>query len=169
MTTLSSAHFRQISLFSCLTIGGFLVAHGINAFVAQALYLPPDQGFAPAAAEGAAAAGSSAAQQFAEDVRNSGLFALPAAPLAAGAASPGMTVGAATRASIGAAAKIRLIGVVLGSDRGVFAIVEELASKKQALYRLHEQIPDIGEVSDIRRDGMVVRLEAWKKCSNWPR
>jgi general secretion pathway protein C len=158
MTTLSSAHFRQISLFSYLTIGGFLVAHGINAFVAQALYLPPDQGFAPAATESAAAAVSSAAQQFAEDVRTSGLFALPAAPLAGGGVSPGMTVGAATRASIGAAAKIRLIGVVLGSDRGVFAIVEELASKKQALYRLHEQIPDIGEVSDIRRDGMVVRL-----------
>jgi general secretion pathway protein C len=42
----------------------------------------------------------------------------------------------------------------------VFAIVEELASKKQALYRLHEEIPDIGEVTAIHPDGMVVRQGA---------
>jgi general secretion pathway protein C len=82
---------------------------------------------------------------------------LPATPLAS-ATSQGMAGGLPVRASIGAAAKIRLIGVVFGSERGVFAIVEELVSKKQALYRLHEQIPDIGVVSDIRRDGMIVRL-----------
>lgn len=158
MATLSNAQVRQIGLFSCLTLGGLLVAHGINAFVAQALYLPPGHGFVPAAeSDGASAAASSSATQLAEDVRTSGLFALPAAPLAA-ATSQGMAVGMPTRASIGAAAKIRLIGVVFGSERGVFAVVEELTSKKQALYRLHEQIPDIGEVSDIRRDAMVVRL-----------
>jgi general secretion pathway protein C len=58
---------------------------------------------------------------------------------------------------VGAATKIRLIGVVLGDHRGVFAIVEELSSKRQVLYRLHEQIPDLGEVTDIRRDGIVIR------------
>jgi general secretion pathway protein C len=55
------------------------------------------------------------------------------------------------------AAKLRLIGVVLGDQRGVFAVVEEISSKRQALYRLHDQIPDLGEVSEIRRDGIVIR------------
>jgi general secretion pathway protein C len=45
----------------------------------------------------------------------------------------------------------------MGDRGGVFAIVEELTSKKQILYRLHDQILDLGEVSEIRRDGIVVR------------
>ena len=63
----------------------------------------------------------------------------------------------AIRASLGAATKIRLIGVVMGVQRGVFAVVEELLSKRQSLYRLHEEIPDLGEVSDIQRNGILIR------------
>jgi general secretion pathway protein C len=50
-----------------------------------------------------------------------------------------------------------LIGTVLGDERGVFAIVEELASKQQSLYHLHDSILDLGEVAEIRRNGIVVR------------
>lgn len=45
----------------------------------------------------------------------------------------------------------------MGDREGIFAIVEERASKSQTLYRLHDYIPDVGEVSDIRRNGIVVR------------
>ena len=45
----------------------------------------------------------------------------------------------------------------MGDHEGVSAIVEELSSKRQLFLRLHDQIPDIGEISEIRRDGMVVR------------
>ncbi|HXV69758.1 MAG TPA: hypothetical protein VD738_12635, partial [Nitrospira sp.] len=83
------------------------------------------------------------------------LFLLPPEPEEM-ASQDGRTA-PAVRASVGAATKIRLIGVVLGDHRGVFAIVEELSSKRQVLYRLHEQIPDLGEVTDIRRDGIVIR------------
>jgi general secretion pathway protein C len=157
MATFSHAQFRRVGIVSCVIMGGFLVAHGINAFVAQALYLPPDRGFLSAPETEAVSGATAASSQLADVVRDSGLFALPATPLAS-ATSQGMAGALPVRASIGAAAKIRLIGVVFGSERGVFAIVEELVSKKQALYRLHEQIPDIGVVSDIRRDGMIVRL-----------
>jgi general secretion pathway protein C len=57
-----------------------------------------------------------------------------------------------------------VIGIVMGDRQGVFAIVEELASKRQALYRMREQIPDLGEVADIQRDGIMIRqgnLEEW--------
>lgn len=148
-------------MFSCLLMGGFLVAHSINAFVAEALYLPPEPAFLRPTEAETGVSGASSAERLARDVQASGLFALPAAPLAH-TTSQGLPPGAsaAMRASIGAAAKIRLIGVVFGNERGVFAIVEELGSKRQALYRLHEQIPDIGEVTDIRPGGMVVRLGA---------
>ena len=44
------------------------------------------------------------------------------------------------------------------SDRGgISAIIEELSSKRQLFLRLHEQIPGIGEISEIRREGIVVR------------
>ncbi|MEO6543895.1 MAG: hypothetical protein ABIP05_07590, partial [Nitrospiraceae bacterium] len=36
-------------------------------------------------------------------------------------------------------------------------IVEELSSKRQLFFQLHDHIPDVGEISEIRRDGMVVR------------
>jgi general secretion pathway protein C len=68
------------------------------------------------------------------------------------------------QASLGAATKIRLIGVVMGERQGFFAIVEELASKRQVLYRLRDHIQDLGEVADIRRDGMAIRrgnVEEW--------
>jgi general secretion pathway protein C len=55
------------------------------------------------------------------------------------------------------AAKLRLIGVVMGEQAGVAAIIEELASKRQLFVRLHSDIPDAGEVSEIRREGIVIR------------
>jgi general secretion pathway protein C len=50
-----------------------------------------------------------------------------------------------------------LIGVVFNERGGVFAIVEELSSKKQGLYRVSDQIAEMGELTEIRRDGIVVR------------
>ena len=50
-----------------------------------------------------------------------------------------------------------MIGTVLGDERGVFAIVEDLSSKQQSLYHLHESVLDLGEVSEIRRNGIVIR------------
>jgi len=55
------------------------------------------------------------------------------------------------------AARIRLNGVVFGDQRGVFAIVEELSSKQQMLYHVHDRVLDLGEVSEIRRNGILVR------------
>ncbi|MBH0200578.1 MAG: PDZ domain-containing protein [Nitrospira sp.] len=152
--------FRRIGILACIIVSGLLVAHSINAFVADALYVVPtaqagsdDHGLIRPAAYSAA--------QYMEDIRNSGLFALPAISQSSTREDPGASV---ARASIGAATKIRLIGVVMGDQRGVFAIAEELASKRQVLYRLHDQILDLGEVADIRRNGIAVRrgnLEEW--------
>jgi general secretion pathway protein C len=138
-----------------MVAGAFLISHSINALVADALYFIPESPTGSGSGESALPV-SYVPSQHAEDVRSSGLFLLPAAP-PQGTTMQGVTNGPMVRASLGAAAKIRLIGVVMGDQRGVFAIVEEIASKKQALYRLRDEIPDLGEVSEIRRDGMIIR------------
>src|SRR5215217_1953072 len=152
----SAAQLRRLATVACLVMGAFLIAHSINAFIADALSVPPNRPSTSGTADLALPA-SYVPSQSADDIRSSGLFVLPVVPLGVTNA-PGMVSGTPVRASIGAAAKIRLIGVVFGDQRGVFAIVEELSSKRQSLYRLHQEIPDVGEVSEIRRDGMVVRL-----------
>jgi general secretion pathway protein C len=137
-----------------LILGTFLLSHSINALVADALYLVPDRPAGSGGGESVLLASSNEPTQEAEDVLSSGLFLLP---LPQGLTKPDGAAGPVVRASLGVAAKLRLIGVVLGDQRGVFAVVEEISSKRQALYRLHDQIPDLGEVSEIRRDGIVIR------------
>lgn len=160
MSPLTKQPFRYIGLFVCIVVGGLLIAHSINAFVADALYVVPT---APAESggQGSVRPVSYSPAQYMEDIRASGLFAMPTAAQSSPQQDPGAPV---ARASLGAAAKIRLIGVVMGERQGVFAIVEELASKRHLLYRLHDDIQDLGEVADIRRDGMAIRrgnVEEW--------
>src|SRR5438128_2155877 len=140
MIAVSSAQIRRLATAACLAMAAFLIAQSINAFVADALYVPPARPSASSAADTALHV-SYVPSQSADDIRSSGLFVIPVAPLGV-TNMPSMASGAPVRASIGAAAKIRLIGVVFGDQRGVFAIVEELSSKKQSLYRLHQEIPD---------------------------
>ncbi len=153
---------RRIGLFLSLVVGGFLIAHSINAFVAEALYVIPTPPVRSTDDRSTSAPllASYSPTQAAEDVRSSGLFVLPAVPqggLTNSHSNGRGPSGTAVRASLGVAAKLRLIGVVLGDQRGVFAIVEELASKQQSLYHLHDSVLDLGEVSEIRRNGIVVR------------
>ncbi len=154
MAKMSAQQVRRVSILVCVAVSVFLIAHSINAFIADALYLAPENS-AQSGGTGPALPVSFAPTRYADDIRSSGLFLLPATPQEV--RSQGEPAGTAVRASLGAAAQIRLIGIVMG-------VVEEQASKKQALYRLHEQIPGLGEVADIQRDGMLIRqgnLEEW--------
>lgn len=155
MDLLGDQPARRMMFAAYLGVGAFFVAHTINAFVAAALVLPPVKGSAVQAASTASST-AFAPQQWADQIQRSGLFMLPAAPLGM-TGIPGVSMPMPVRAALGVANKLRLLGVVLGGERGGFAIVEELATKRQVLYRLHDQIPDVGEVSAIRRDGMVVQ------------
>ena len=155
MDILGDQPLRRLTIGAYIAVSALLIAHGINAFVAAALVFPPAKGAVSQPAHMAAPV-ALVPQQWADQIQASGFFMLPAAPLGM-TGVPGAAAQAPVRAALGVANKLRLLGVVLGSERGVFAIVEELATKRQVLYRLHDQIPDLGEVSAIRRDGMVVR------------
>jgi len=133
--------------------GTFLVAHIINAVIAEALSVPSGL-LRPLPGSDREAKVSATLPVLVERIRTSGLFPLPLDPLGISTAESGAPT---SRAPLNLASKLKLLGVVIGEHEGVSAIVEELSSKRQLFFRLHDQIPDVGEISEIRRDGMVVR------------
>lgn len=144
---------RRGIIFVFVMCGTFLVAHIINAVIAEALSVPIAQ-VRPSPASDRGTEVRVSVPAMVEQIRMSGLFPLPLDPLGMSTAGSGASP---TRAPLNLASKLKLLGVVLGDHGGVSAIVEELSSKRQLFFRLHDQIPDVGEISEIRRDGMVVR------------
>ena len=144
---------RRGVIFVYIICGTFLVAHIINAVIAEALSVPGGLvRLSPASHQEAEVKVSVPAMV--EQIRASGIFPLPPDPLnmsGTGADAP------PPRAPLNLASKLTLLGVVIGDREGVAVIVEELSSKRQLFFRLHDQIQDVGEISEIRRDGMVVR------------
>jgi general secretion pathway protein C len=146
-------NMRRGIIFVYVVCGTFLVAHIINAVIAEALSVPAGL-VQPSSASDREADVRATLPVLVERIRTSGLFPLPADPLGMGIAGSGA---APARAPLNLASKLKLLGVVIGDREGVSAIVEELSSKRQLFFRLHDHIPDVGEISEIRRDGMVVR------------
>ncbi len=145
---------RRGIIFAYVMCGTFLVAHIINAVIAEALSVPVGP-VRPSPASERQAEVRASVPSMVEHIRTSGLFPLPPDP-------PGMSTAAgstapASRAPLNLVSKIKLLGVVIGDHGGISAIVEELSSKRQLFFRLHDHIPDVGEISEIRREGMVVR------------
>jgi general secretion pathway protein C len=56
-----------------------------------------------------------------------------------------------------AAKKVKLVGTVIGEGVGALAILEDLRSKKQLLYHRYERVPDVGQIVEVRRDGIVIQ------------
>lgn len=145
---------RRGIIFAYVMCGTFLVAHIINAVIAEALSVPA--GLArPSPTSDREGEARASVPTMVEYIRTSGLFPLPPDPLAMSAAAGSGAL--LSRAPLNLASKLTLLGVVIGDHGGVSAIVEELSSKRQLFFRLHDQIHDVGEISEIRRDGMVVR------------
>ena len=146
-------NMRRGIIFAYVMCGTFLVAHIINAVIAEALSVPAGL-VRPSSASDREAEVSATLPALVERIRTSGLFPLPPDPLGMSTAGSGAPP---SRAPLNLASKLKLLGVVIGDHEGVSAIVEELSSKRQLFFRLHDQIPDVGEISEIRRDGIVVR------------
>jgi general secretion pathway protein C len=143
---------RRGIIFAYVMCGTFLVAHIINAVIAEALSVPVGLArLLPASdREGDARA---SVPTMVEYIRTSGLFPLPPDPLVMSAAAGALP----SRAPLNLSSRLTLLGVVIGDQGGVSAIVEEISSKRQLFFRLHDQIHDVGEIAEIRRDGIVVR------------
>lgn len=145
---------RRGIIFTYILCGTFLVAHIINAVIAEALSVPSGS-VRPSPGSDREGEAKTSASALIDSIRKSGLFPLPPDPVSVSATGSGAPP--PPRVPLNLASKLKLLGVVMGEHEGVSAIVEELSSKRQLFFRLHDHIPDIGEISEIRRDGMVVR------------
>jgi general secretion pathway protein C len=146
---------RRGIIFAYILCGTFLVAHIINAVIAEALSVPSGS-VRPSSGSDREGEAKTSASALIDSIQKSGLFPLPPDPVSASATGSGAPP-PPPRVPLNLASKLKLLGVVMGDHEGVSAIVEELSSKRQLFFRLHDHIPDIGEISEIRRDGMVVR------------
>ncbi len=146
---------RRGIILAYILCGTFLVAHIINAVIAEALSVPSGS-VRPSPGSDREGEVKTSASAMIESIQKSGLFPLPPDPVSASATGSGAPP-PPPRVPLNLASKLKLLGVVIGDREGVSAIVEELSSKRQLFFRLHDRIPDIGEISEIRRDGMVVR------------
>lgn len=144
---------RQAIVLAYLTVGAFLLAHLLNALVSQAL-TRPILAEPTAALREAASPSKVSSARLAEEILNAGLFSSARPSAGDGMARPG---GQAIEKPLDAAKKVKLAGTVVGDGLGALAIVEDLRSKKQILYHLHEQIPDVGEIVQVRRDGIMLQ------------
>lgn len=140
-----------------LGAGALLLVHGVNAVVSDSL---PGSVHRAETADVAAMSevGSSVmpvnSQQFVQDILASGLFALPPPSPLGAAASQSAAVPAGPPLDV--ARKVALLGIVMGAT-GTQAILEELPGKKQALYKVAQQIPGVGELAAIEKDRVLFR------------
>lgn len=143
----SPTHVR-IASGAYLAALALIVAHATNALVADALYVPLEQP-APTTIGAEAPDTSGQAQQSVAVILHSGLFELPP-ELHANAG--GQAAAAPPPPPIGAARKVALLGTVSGKSGGMMAILEDLGSKKQELYRVGAEIPSVGTLAVIEKE-----------------
>jgi general secretion pathway protein C len=136
-----------------LSLGTFLLAHTVNAFVADALRVPPIQVSTPATL----APSELQAEPpgiLADAIVTSGVF--PLSPDAGDSHASGRAAEPVVP-PLEVAKKVAMIGTVFGSQGGMMVILEDLSTKKQTLYRMREQIPAVGILSAIEKDRVLFR------------
>jgi general secretion pathway protein C len=145
--------WRRMGLTLFLTLSAFFIAHTINAFIGHSLRVP----FTPQSLSSVAdpAAPTVPPAQLAAEIRASGIFPLPEEE-SADVALPGQPA-KAKQPPLDVAKKVKLLGTVMGDRGGISAVLEDLATKRQNLFRLHERIPNVGELAEIRKDAVVIR------------
>lgn len=138
-----------------LIIVSLIIAHGVNAFVADALNMPLAMlDISSSHPEPIMITDLIDPQQRIEHILESGLFELP--PVAqrrkAGAPPPGPPP-----PPIEAARKVALLGSILGTDGTAMAIVEDLATKHQEIYRLGMQVSNVGTLHSVEKDRVLFK------------
>jgi general secretion pathway protein C len=137
---------KRVVIGAYLLLGAFLLAHTVNAFVAQSLFvpeiLPP-----PLPSKDIPLLNSVSPQQLAQDMMTRGLFALPGESSRGAVSSTGAGLGP----PLEAAKKLLLHGTALGIGDKPMAIVQDRSSQQQKLLHLHDRVPNVGELVSIEK------------------
>lgn len=156
---------KRLLLLGYLTIVAFLLAHLINTWMAEAISGLPSAMSSARIKTQAVTGPQDNLPKMAEEILASGLF--PAAKMEAPAtdlASGGVTGN--LRPAIGgldAAKKVKLVGTVVTEGIIPFAVIEDLATKRQTLYHLSENVPNVGAIVEVRPDAVMLKQGAVKE------
>ena len=158
--------YRRIFIATVLATAAFLVAHIVNLMVAHALTRSITLRQMSAKMESPPAPKVDS-RKLTEEILASGIFGGPEAEAAPASLHPkGASAMSEAEAlvSIGppidAAKKVKLVGTVVGDDKVDLAVVEEISTKKQTLYHLHDLIVNVGQITQIRKDAILIRQGA---------
>ena len=147
---------KKFLWFLYLGVIALLTANLVNLFVSQAFTTPIN---APTVTTSQAVPQKNSANnvdEVIETILSSGLF--PKAP------PPETTQSAEAEPSpLNLAGKIRALGTVLGDGTGPRAVLEDRATRRQTLYHLGDDIPGIGRLQEIHRDGVVIQQGAQRE------
>ena len=157
--------YRRIFIATVLGTAAFLVAHIVNLMVAHALTRSVTLRQIPAKMESSLAPKVNYLQ-LTEEILSSGIFGGPEAE-----PSPSLRVKGTSGTGeaevpvpigppIDAAKKVKLVGTVVGDDKVDLAVVEEIGTKKQTLYHLNDVIGNVGQITQIRKDAILIRQGA---------
>jgi general secretion pathway protein C len=156
-----SSTSRRVAIAAYIFTTAFLVAHAINAFIAEALYVSLE--YPPTTVPDEQAVQTHEAHQdYADTVLHSGLFTLPQVINSQNGQS-GQPL-APPPPPINAAKKVTLLGTVFERDTGVMAVLQEIATNKQSLFRLESQVPGVGVLAAIEKGRVMFRegmTEEW--------
>jgi general secretion pathway protein C len=145
---------RHVMIAAYLSTIAFVLAHATNAYVADWLYQPLDQETdAPAQETPEASSIEITPQEDSETILRSGLFELPPSgngPTAKSAAAP-------PPPPLEVGKKLALLGTVSGQEGGVMAVLEDMSTKQQSLYRLGSQVPEVATLAAIEKNRVLFR------------
>ncbi|MDP1768346.1 MAG: type II secretion system protein N [Nitrospirota bacterium] len=142
---------RRIAVAAYLSSIVLVVAHTTNAFVADTLDVPLEHRVASTVVTETVTP-VEPPQQLVDTILKSKLFLLPPTT----DASSSETV-APQAPPLETAKKVALFGTVMGREGGMMAVLEDLATKRQSLYRLGNQVPNAGTLAGIEKNRVLFR------------
>src|SRR5262245_19415410 len=146
---------RQCLLSMFIVGATFLAAHTINAYVAYSLNQPILISTSlPASPEGALTTQNP--QSMAQEILEGHLFLLPPNATIIGGSAPAPP----PPPPMDVAKKVSLLGTVTGKNGEAMAIFEELSTKQQRLYRLHDVVLTVGSLAAIEKDRVLLRQDS---------
>jgi len=163
-----NGHRRRLAGVLYVSAAMFIAAHIVNTFVANALQDPEADLSVTISSDSSTPAPQSVvnfpdpspssstqqpSQQLARTIEASGIFPLP--PASAQKTGSGNSA-AEPAPPLDVAKKLHLIGIATGDSSGS-AILEDAETKEQKLFRLHDSIPNIGELAAIDKDRVLFR------------
>ena len=140
----------------------FVLAHSINAFVSHSLTASTDSAL-PVMTPQRTSSETYNAKALAESILAARLFPLPSdtgSPSGGGEATP------PPAPPLNVAKSILLLGTAMNSSTSGFAILEDLSTKKQTLYRIHETVPSVGVIAQIEKDRVLFRQGSQEEWLN---